>query len=200
MNEMKWNDFIMVVIILLKFVWVMYSSYNIKKKSPPVDRTYVMSSLWWMWWRIVSREKWWTCSMAASSSRPPRLLLTKVMTPCLHTAALQTKIWNHPIFHHTFPPSDYAVTANSRLVVVTAGVRQQEGETRLDLVQRNVNVFRSIIPQIIKNSPNCTLIVVSNPGEYATFLCVCACVGFISIRSACINSSQWMCWPMWPGN
>lgn len=62
-------------------------------------------------------------------------------------------------------PPDYAVTANSRLVVVTAGVRQQEGESRLNLVQRNVNVFKSIIPQIIKYSPNCTMIVVSNPGE-----------------------------------
>lgn len=61
-------------------------------------------------------------------------------------------------------PPDYAVTANSRLVVVTAGVRQQEGESRLNLVQRNVNVFKSIIPQIVKHSPDCTLIVVSNPG------------------------------------
>lgn len=68
----------------------------------------------------------------------------------------------------TFPLySDYSVTANSRVVVVTAGVRQQEGESRLNLVQRNVNVFKSIIPQIVKYSPNCILIVVSNPGEYA---------------------------------
>lgn len=58
------------------------------------------------------------------------------------------------------------MTANSRLVVVTAGVRQQEGESRLNLVQRNVNVFKSIIPQIVKYSPDCTLIVVSNPGGY----------------------------------
>lgn len=64
-------------------------------------------------------------------------------------------------------PPDYSVTANSRLVVVTAGVRQQEGESRLNLVQRNVNVFKSIIPQIVKYSPNCTLIVVSNPGVHA---------------------------------
>uniref|UniRef100_A0A674MW35 Lactate dehydrogenase B n=1 Tax=Takifugu rubripes TaxID=31033 RepID=A0A674MW35_TAKRU len=62
---------------------------------------------------------------------------------------------------------DYSVTADSRLVVVTAGVRQQEGESRLNLVQRNVNVFKSIIPQIVKHSPNCTLIVVSNPGVQA---------------------------------
>ncbi|XP_054895611.1 L-lactate dehydrogenase B-B chain isoform X2 [Poeciliopsis prolifica] len=44
---------------------------------------------------------------------------------------------------------DYSVTANSRIVVVTAGVRQQEGESRLNLVQRNVNIFKHIIPQII---------------------------------------------------
>lgn len=68
------------------------------------------------------------------------------------------------------PPSDYAVTANSRLVVLTAGVRQQEGESRLNLVQRNVNVFKSIVPQITKYSPNCTIIVVSNPGKCKSFI------------------------------
>lgn len=59
---------------------------------------------------------------------------------------------------------DYSVTANSKIVVVTAGVRQQEGESRLNLVQRNVNVFKFIIPQIVKYSPDCIIIVVSNPG------------------------------------
>jgi len=65
---------------------------------------------------------------------------------------------------------DYEVTANSRLVVVTAGVRQQEGESRLNLVQRNVAVFRSIIPQVVKHSPDCTLIVVSNPVDVMTYV------------------------------
>lgn len=67
-------------------------------------------------------------------------------------------------------PTDYSVTANSRIVVVTAGVRQQEGESRLNLVQRNVNIFKHIIPQIVKYSPDCTLIVVSNPGEQTNTL------------------------------
>uniref|UniRef100_A0A5F9DRC9 L-lactate dehydrogenase n=1 Tax=Oryctolagus cuniculus TaxID=9986 RepID=A0A5F9DRC9_RABIT len=58
---------------------------------------------------------------------------------------------------------DYSVTANSKIMVVTVGVRQQEGESRLNLVQRNVNVFKFIIPQIVKYSPNCIIIVVSNP-------------------------------------
>ncbi|XP_066561413.1 L-lactate dehydrogenase B-A chain [Amia ocellicauda] len=65
---------------------------------------------------------------------------------------------------------DYAVTANSRIVVVTAGVRQQEGESRLNLVQRNVNIFKHIIPQIVKYSPNCILIVVSNPVDILTYV------------------------------
>lgn len=60
--------------------------------------------------------------------------------------------------------SDYSVTANSRIVVVTAGVRQQEGESRLNLVQRNVNIFKHIVPQIVRYSPDCIIIVVSNPG------------------------------------
>lgn len=60
--------------------------------------------------------------------------------------------------------SDYSVTANSKVVVVTAGARQQEGESRLNLVQRNVNIFKFIIPNIVKHSPNCIILVVSNPG------------------------------------
>uniref|UniRef100_A0A3B3ZQ63 Lactate/malate dehydrogenase N-terminal domain-containing protein n=1 Tax=Periophthalmus magnuspinnatus TaxID=409849 RepID=A0A3B3ZQ63_9GOBI len=58
---------------------------------------------------------------------------------------------------------DYSVTANSRIIVVTAGVRQQEGESRLNLVQRNVNIFKHIIPQIVRYSPDCIILVVSNP-------------------------------------
>ena len=63
---------------------------------------------------------------------------------------------------------DYSVTANSKIVVVTAGVRQKEGESQLNLVQRNVNVFKFIIPQIVKYSPDCIIIVVSNPVNILT--------------------------------
>uniref|UniRef100_A0A2I3GY96 L-lactate dehydrogenase C chain n=1 Tax=Nomascus leucogenys TaxID=61853 RepID=A0A2I3GY96_NOMLE len=58
---------------------------------------------------------------------------------------------------------DYSVSANSRIVIVTAGARQQEGETRLALVQRNV-AMKSIIPTIVHYSPDCKILVVSNPG------------------------------------
>lgn len=65
---------------------------------------------------------------------------------------------------------DYSVTADSKLVVVTGGVRQQEGESRLNLVQRNVNVFKFIIPQVVKHSPNATILVVSNPVDIMTYV------------------------------
>ncbi|KAI1903996.1 hypothetical protein AGOR_G00001140 [Albula goreensis] len=65
---------------------------------------------------------------------------------------------------------DYSVTAHSKVVVVTAGARQQEGESRLNLVQRNVNIFKFIIPNIVKYSPHCIILVVSNPVDILTYV------------------------------
>ncbi|GFG32648.1 hypothetical protein Cfor_04752 [Coptotermes formosanus] len=59
--------------------------------------------------------------------------------------------------------TDYAATANSRLCIVTAGARQKEGESRLDLVQRNTDIFKGIIPKLVEYSPNTILLIVSNP-------------------------------------
>ncbi|XP_078530069.1 L-lactate dehydrogenase B chain [Lissotriton helveticus] len=72
--------------------------------------------------------------------------------------------------HKIVSSTDYAVSANSRIVVVTGGVRQQEGESRLNLVQRNVNVFKNVIPQVVKYSPNCIILVVSNPVDVLTYV------------------------------
>nr|XP_055138187.1 L-lactate dehydrogenase A-like 6A isoform X2 [Symphalangus syndactylus] len=58
---------------------------------------------------------------------------------------------------------DYLVTANSNLVIITAGARQKKGETRLDLVQRNVSIFKLMIPNITQYSPHCKLLIVTNP-------------------------------------
>ncbi|XP_071562661.1 L-lactate dehydrogenase-like [Temnothorax nylanderi] len=66
--------------------------------------------------------------------------------------------------------TDYAVTANSSLCIVTAGARQREGETRLDLVQRNTDIFKGIIPQLVKYSPNTILLIVSNPVDILTYV------------------------------
>uniref|UniRef100_F7EJX3 L-lactate dehydrogenase n=1 Tax=Monodelphis domestica TaxID=13616 RepID=F7EJX3_MONDO len=65
---------------------------------------------------------------------------------------------------------DSKISANSQIVVVTAGARQQEGESRLNLVQRNVDILKAIIPDVIKHSPDCKLLVVSNPVDILTYV------------------------------
>ncbi|XP_011629882.1 L-lactate dehydrogenase A chain-like [Pogonomyrmex barbatus] len=59
--------------------------------------------------------------------------------------------------------TDFCVTSNSKVVAICAGVRQIKGETRLDLVQRNIEILKSIIPPLVNYSPNAVFLVVSNP-------------------------------------
>jgi len=66
--------------------------------------------------------------------------------------------------------TDYEVTKGSKICVVTAGARQNEGESRLSLVQRNVSIFKHIIPNLVKYSPDMLLIIVSNPVDILTYV------------------------------
>ncbi|TGZ71250.1 hypothetical protein CRM22_002748 [Opisthorchis felineus] len=66
--------------------------------------------------------------------------------------------------------SEYVISENSDIVIITAGARQMEGETRLNLVQRNVQVFKGIIPEVVRYSPNCIMIIVSNPVDILTYV------------------------------
>lgn len=65
---------------------------------------------------------------------------------------------------------DYEDTANSNIVIITAGAGQKPGETRLDLIGKNYKIFSSIVPQVVKYSPNSTLLVVSNPVDVLTYI------------------------------
>ena len=65
---------------------------------------------------------------------------------------------------------DYPDLADCALIVITAGANQKPGETRLELVQRNVAIFRSIIPQIVKYNREAILLVVSNPVDILTWV------------------------------
>jgi len=66
--------------------------------------------------------------------------------------------------------ADASVCKGSKVIIITAGVRQQEGESRLNLVQRNVDIFKNIIPGLCKNSPDAILMVVSNPVDLMTYV------------------------------
>lgn len=55
------------------------------------------------------------------------------------------------------------------LIIITAGASQRPGETRLDLVQRNVAIFRTIIPAITQRNREAVLLIVSNPVDVLTY-------------------------------
>lgn len=63
----------------------------------------------------------------------------------------------------------YADCAGSQIVVITAGAAQKPGETRLDLVKKNTEIFRQIIPQVAQAAPNAILLIVSNPVDILTY-------------------------------
>ena len=59
--------------------------------------------------------------------------------------------------------NDYKDTANSDIVVITAGIPRKPGMSRDDLLQTNYDIVKGVTEQVVKNSPNCIIIVVSNP-------------------------------------
>lgn len=58
---------------------------------------------------------------------------------------------------------DIDSTAESDVVVVTAGAKQKPGQTRLDLVATNVRIIESLMPRLVERSPNAIFVIVSNP-------------------------------------
>ncbi|MEB3883650.1 L-lactate dehydrogenase [Lyngbya sp. CCY1209] len=56
------------------------------------------------------------------------------------------------------------------LVILTAGSKQKPGETRLDLLQRNTKIFKSIVPEAVKHCPNAIFLVVTNPVDIMTYV------------------------------
>mgnify|MGYP001828175044 CR=1 FL=1 len=65
---------------------------------------------------------------------------------------------------------DYSDLAGCQVVVVAAGAAQKPGETRLDLLNNNARVFRSIAEGLDKHAPDAVVIVASNPVDVLTFM------------------------------
>ncbi|MFZ3590721.1 malate dehydrogenase [Bacillus sp. DJP31] len=65
--------------------------------------------------------------------------------------------------------SDYADTANSDIVVITAGIARKPGMSRDDLVNTNAKIMKSVTKEIVKHSPDCVIIVLTNPVDAMTY-------------------------------
>ena len=64
---------------------------------------------------------------------------------------------------------EYEDIADASVVIITAGANQKPGETRLDLVHKNVAIFKSIIPEITKRNFEGNLLIVANPVDILTY-------------------------------
>uniref|UniRef100_A0A069DS47 L-lactate dehydrogenase n=1 Tax=Panstrongylus megistus TaxID=65343 RepID=A0A069DS47_9HEMI len=69
-----------------------------------------------------------------------------------------------------FGGSDYSMTKDSKVCIISAGARQQVGESRLDLLAKNFEIFKKIIPEIVKYSPDVIILVVSNPVDILSYV------------------------------
>lgn len=81
----------------------------------------------------------------------------------------------HPL---TVRAGDYPDLAGAKVVVIAGGVAQKPGETRLQLLQRNAEVFRQIVPAVLRHAPEAVLLVVSNPVDIMTHLAADFAAGF----------------------
>ena len=69
----------------------------------------------------------------------------------------------------TIYAGNYSDAVDSNIVVITSGVARKAGQSRLDLAQTNVNILKSITPQIIRYAPDATYVIVSNPVDILTY-------------------------------
>ena len=63
----------------------------------------------------------------------------------------------------------YEDISDASVIIVTAGAGQKPGETRLDLVKKNVGIFKSVIPEIAKYNKDGILLIVANPVDILTY-------------------------------
>jgi len=66
--------------------------------------------------------------------------------------------------------NDYSKTANSDVVVITSGIPRKPGMTREELIGTNANIVKTVTENVLKNSPNAVIVVVSNPMDTMTYL------------------------------
>ena len=65
---------------------------------------------------------------------------------------------------------EYEDAKDSDIVIITSGIARKPGQTRIELAQTNVNILKSITPEIVKHAPKALYIIVSNPVDVMTYV------------------------------
>ncbi len=77
-----------------------------------------------------------------------------------HAAAVSSSVRVHS--------GDYPDIEDSSVVVIAAGVNQKPGESRLDLLARNVAIFKRVVPQVVEVVPEAVIVIATNPVDIMT--------------------------------
>jgi L-lactate dehydrogenase len=67
-------------------------------------------------------------------------------------------------------PGTYTDCKGAAVTVITAGSAQRPGETRLNLLQRNADIFKQIIPSVVENNPNGIILIATNPVDVLSYV------------------------------
>jgi L-lactate dehydrogenase len=65
---------------------------------------------------------------------------------------------------------EYEDAKDSDIVIITSGIARKPGQTRIELTQTNVNILKSITPEIVAAAPNALYVIVSNPVDIMTYV------------------------------
>lgn len=71
---------------------------------------------------------------------------------------------------HIEAGDSYELVHDAHIIVLCAGVGQQPGQTRFDILEKNVLVFKEIVPHIVRHNPHALLLVVTNPLDVMTYV------------------------------
>lgn len=83
--------------------------------------------------------------------------------------ALDIKQSSHYLSNADIKSGDYEDSKDSDIVIITSGIGRKPGQSRLELVQKNIDILKSITDNIVKFSPNAIYIIVSNPVDILTY-------------------------------
>ena len=98
------------------------------------------------------------------------IVLIDVNKPTAEGEALDI-LQSTPYLHPTkIYSGDYEDAAGSDVVIVTSGVGRKPGQSRIDLTQTNVNILKSIAPEIVKHAPDAIYLFVANPVDVLTYV------------------------------
>ena len=80
---------------------------------------------------------------------------------------VQATPYLHPVKIYS---GTYEDAEGSDIVIITSGVGRKPGQSRIDLTQTNVNILKSIAPEIVKHAPNAIYLFVANPVDVLTYV------------------------------